>query len=165
MVQLERLSERHAAAVLAFERVNRPYFAAFVSDRGEDFFDTYAARHAALLANQRAGGGAYHVLVDADGSVVGRFNLIFVAPGTAELGYRVAQHAAGRGLATAAVGEMCDTARRCYGLQTIRAATSDTNVASQRVLTKSGFRLVGAADPADLGGKAGAWYERSLLDP
>jgi ribosomal-protein-alanine N-acetyltransferase len=30
------------------------------------------------------------------------------------------------------------------------------------VLTKAGFVPVGAADPADLGGKPGTWYQRYL---
>jgi len=30
------------------------------------------------------------------------------------------------------------------------------------VLTKAGFVPVGAADPADLGGKPGTWYQRDL---
>ena len=42
------------------------------------------------------------------------------------------------------------------------AATSRENVASQRVLTKAGFVPVGPADPADLGGKSGAWYQRDV---
>jgi ribosomal-protein-alanine N-acetyltransferase len=29
-------------------------------------------------------------------------------------------------------------------------------------LTKAGFVPVGPADPADIGGKSGTWYERDL---
>ncbi|HEX3802527.1 MAG TPA: hypothetical protein VHV75_06790 [Solirubrobacteraceae bacterium] len=36
--------------------------------------------------------------------------------------------------------------------------------ASQTVLAKAGFLPVGPADPADLGGKPGIWYERVLTD-
>jgi ribosomal-protein-alanine N-acetyltransferase len=95
---------------------------------------------------------------------LGRFNLIFVVDGSAELGYRVAQHAAGRGLATATVSELCELATAQYGLRKVRAATSLQNAASQKVLTKAGFLAVGPADPADLGGKPGTWYERVLAD-
>jgi len=38
MPELERLRAGHAPAVLAFELANRAYFAASVSDRGDDFF-------------------------------------------------------------------------------------------------------------------------------
>lgn len=162
MPELERLHAGHAAAVLAFELANRAYFAASISDRGDDFFDQFADRYNALLAEQAAGGCAFHVLVGEDGSVLGRFNLYRFEDGTAELGYRVAQHAAGRGVATATVRQLCRLAADQYGLRTLRAATSSKNVASQKVLTKAGFVAVGPADPAHLGGKPGTWYQRDL---
>jgi len=160
--ELQRLRADHAPAVLAFELANRAYFAAWVSDRGDEFYDQFAARHGTLLAEQEAGIGAYHVLVDTDGSVLGRFNLVFAGDGVAELGYRVAQHVAGQGVATAAVLELCRLAAARYGLRTLRAAASRENVASQRVLAKAGFVLVGPADPADIGGKRGSWYQREI---
>src|SRR5690242_1270444 len=165
MPELQRLHADHAPAVLAFERANRGYFAAFISDRGDDFFDQFAERHRALLAEQEAGIGAYYVLVDDDGAVLGRFNLYFTGDRTANLGYRVAQHAAGRGVATATVLELCRLAAAEHGLRTLRAATSMENVASQKVLAKAGFVPVGPAGPADLGGKSGTWFELELGGP
>ena len=162
MPELQRLRADHAAAVLAFELANRSYFAASISDRGDEFFDQFTERHSALLAEQEAGIGAYYVLVAEDGSVLGRFNLIFAGDRTAKLGYRVAQHVAGRGVATATVRELCRLAASRYGLHTLRAATSRENVASQKVLTRAGFVLAGPADPADVGGKPGTWYQRNL---
>jgi ribosomal-protein-alanine N-acetyltransferase len=160
--ELERLRADHAPAVLAFELANRAYFAASISDRGDEFFDRFTDRYDALLAEQEAGVGAFHVLVDEDGSVLGRFNLIFADDGTAELGYRVARHVTGRGVATATVRELCRLAAARYGLHTLRAATSHGNVASQKVLAKAGFVPIGPADPADIGGKPGTWYQRDL---
>ena len=162
MPQLQRLHASHAAAVLAFELANRAYFAASISDRGDEFYDQFAERHSALLAEQDAGIGAFYVLVAEDSSVLGRFNLLFAGDGTAELGYRVAQHVAGRGVATATVRELCRLAAARHGLRTLRAATSRENVASQKVLTKAGFVPIGPADPAHLGGKPGTWYQRDL---
>jgi ribosomal-protein-alanine N-acetyltransferase len=161
--ELKRLTAGDAPAVLAFELANRAYFAASVSDRGEEFFGQFTDRHSALLADQEAGIGAFYVLVAEDGSVLGRFNLYRFQDGTAELGYRVAQHVAGRGVATAAVLELCRLAAARHGLRTLRAATSRDNAASQKVLTKAGFVPVGPADPADLGGKPGTWYQRDLV--
>jgi [ribosomal protein S5]-alanine N-acetyltransferase len=160
--ELQRLRADHAPAVLAFELANRAYFAAFISDRGDEFFDQFAERHQALLAEQEAGSCIFHVLVGDDGSVLGRFNLVEIKDGRAELGYRVAQHVAGRGVATATVRELCRLAAAQYGLRTLRAATSHQNVASQKVLTNAGFVPVGPADPADVGGKQGTWYLRDL---
>ena|SRR2546423_8036708 len=76
MPELRRLHAGHAPAVLAFELVNRAYFAASVSDRGDDFFDQFTDRYNALLAEQEAGICAFYVLVAEDGSVLGRFNLV-----------------------------------------------------------------------------------------
>jgi ribosomal-protein-alanine N-acetyltransferase len=96
-------------------------------------------------------------------SVLGRSGCLnFAENGAAELGYRVAQHAAGRGVATAAVRELCRLAAARHGLRTLRAVTSRENVASQKVLVKAGFVPTGPADPAHLGGKPGTWYQRDL---
>jgi [ribosomal protein S5]-alanine N-acetyltransferase len=160
--ELQRLRADHAPAVLAFELANRAYFAAFISDRGEEFFDQFTDQHSAMLAEQEAGIGAFYVLVAEDGSILGRFNLYRLQDGTAELGYRVAQHVAGRGVATAAVRELCGLAAARHGLRTLRAATSHDNAASQKVLAKAGFIPVGPAGPADLGGMQGTWYQRDL---
>ncbi|OPC77807.1 GNAT family N-acetyltransferase [Embleya scabrispora] len=164
MPELKQLDAAHAPAVLAFESANRAYFAAFVSDRGDEYYERFADRHAALLAEQEAGVCAFHVLLAEDGSVLGRFNLYDIEGGTAELGYRVAEHVAGRGVATAAVRELCGLAAVRYGLRTLRAATALANGASRRVLIKAGFVPVGPADPIDLGGKSGTWYQRDLPD-
>jgi ribosomal-protein-alanine N-acetyltransferase len=60
------------------------------------------------------------------------------------------------------VRELCRLAAARHGLRTLRAATSRENTASQKVLAKAGFVLVGPADPAHLGGKEGTWYQRAL---
>ncbi len=164
MTELQQLRADHAVAVLAFELANRAYFAASISDRGDAFFDEFTARHRALLDEQDAGIGAFYVLVAEDGSVLGRFNLVFVDHGTAELGYRVAQHVAGRGVATETVRELCRLAATRHGLRRLRAATACENVASRKVLANAGFVAVGPADPADIGGKPGTWYERAIAE-
>ncbi|MFG1862636.1 GNAT family N-acetyltransferase [Microbispora bryophytorum] len=162
MPELKQLHADHASAVLAFELANRTYFAASISDRGDEFFDQFPDRYNASLAEQEAGICAFYVLVAHDGSVLARFNLYDLEDGTARLGYRVAQQVADRGVATATVQELCRLAAARHGLRTLRAATSHDNVASQKVLTKAGFVPVGPAAPADLGGKSGTWYQRDL---
>ena len=159
MPELQRLRADHAPAVLAFELANRAYFAAFVSDRGDEFYDQFTEGYNALLAEQEAGICAFHVLVDEDGTVLGRFNLYALGEGTAELGYRVAEQVAGRGVATAAVRELCRIAVARYGLRTLKAAATHDNVASRKVLVKAGFVPTGPAQP---GGRPGTWYQRDL---
>jgi ribosomal-protein-alanine N-acetyltransferase len=166
MPELQRLRADHAPAILDFETTNRAYFAASVGDRGDEFFERYASLHSVRLAEQESGEGAYYVLVAQDGAVLGRFNLIFVGDGVAELGYRVAQHVAGRGVATATVRDLCCLAASRHGVTKLRAVTAEDNAASRRVLVNAGFIPVGPADPADVGGKRGTWHERDLTaDP
>ena len=144
---------------MAFELANRSYFAAFISDRGDGFFLSFTEQYTARLAEQEEGKCINHVLIDGDGSVLGRFNLFEVHDATAVLGYRIAQRIAGHGVATTTVQELCRLAAAHYGLRTLRAATNHDNVASQRVLLKSGFIPVGPAEP---GGRPGTWYQRAL---
>ncbi|MBV9796238.1 MAG: GNAT family N-acetyltransferase [Actinobacteria bacterium] len=159
---LQRLRAEHGPAVLAFEHENRGYFAASISDRGDEFFAQFADRFRALLVEQESGACAFYVVVAADGAILGRFNLYEVRDGSAELGYRVAEAAAGQGLATATVRELCGLAATRLGLHTLRAAVSHGNAGSRRVLAKAGFVPVGPADSARLGGKQGTLYQRSL---
>ncbi len=145
--------------MLAFELANRAYFAQSISDRGDEFFERFAERHRQLLDEQESGACAFHVLVDGEGTVVGRFNLFHLADGNADVGYRVAQAVAGRGVATLGLRNLCRMARVDYELETLTAATSHENVASQRVLVKAGFVAVG---PAEVGGRPGTRYELDL---
>jgi ribosomal-protein-alanine N-acetyltransferase len=161
MLELQRLRTDHAAAVFAFEVVNRAYFAVSITDRGDAFFEQFSERHSALLAEQDAGVCAFHVLVDRDGTVVGRFNLYDVADGTAVVGYRVAERVAGRGVATSTLRQLCRLAGEQYGLGTLKAKTSTANIASRRVLEKAAFVFVG---PTDVAGRSGMLYE-CRLDP
>ena len=140
-LQLVRLD--HAPALLAFERENRAYFAASIPDRGDEFFAEFDTRHAQLLEWQAAGTDYFHLLVAEGGEVVGRMNLTKVVDGSAELGYRIAQKAAGQGLATAAVRKVRELATSEYGLTKLRARVTLDNPASRKVLEHNGFVAVG----------------------
>ncbi|MER6616208.1 GNAT family N-acetyltransferase [Streptomyces xantholiticus] len=159
MPRLERLTADHAPALLAFEQENRAYFAASVPDRGDDYFTNFAARHDALLTEQAAGLCHFHVLTDPSGATVGRVNLVDVADESAELGFRIAEKAAGSGLATAAVREICALAATEYGLTALRAAAALDNIGSRTVLTRTGFTEAG---PTVLEGRPALQYIRTL---
>ncbi|MFD9728626.1 GNAT family N-acetyltransferase [Streptomyces sp. NPDC059072] len=158
MPELELLRVDHAPALLAFERENRAYFAASVPDRGDSYFAHFDERHGALLAEQADGLCFFHLLVGDDGEVLGRVNLVDVEDGSAELGYRIAERAAGRGLATAAVREVCRLAATRYGVTTLRAVTTLDNTGSRTVLTRTGFVSTGEI-PVD--GRPGIGFVRS----
>jgi [ribosomal protein S5]-alanine N-acetyltransferase len=159
MPELQRLREDHADALLAFELANRPYFARFVSDRGDEFYEDFLTNHRVLLAEQDAGTSMFHVLVDDDSSVIGRFNLFDLEDGSARVGYRVGEGVAGRGVASSTLRELCELAATEYGLRALTAETTNDNVASQRVLEKAGFVTTG---PATVAGHPGIAWERGL---
>lgn len=148
-MRLVPLTAEHQDAVLEFETVNRTYFAASITDRGDDFFADYPARHAALLAMQAAGTDRFHLVLTDDGSIAGRVNLMEVADGDAKVGYRVGRDYAGRGLATEAVRQVCHLARSAYGLTRLYAVASVDNHASQTVLLRNDFIIVGETTVAD----------------
>lgn len=158
MPELQRLRPDHAPALLAFEQENRAFFAASVPDRGDDYFTRFAARHAALLAEQETGACHFHVLVTEDGEVLGRFNLMDVADGEAELGFRLAEKATGRGLATTTIQHLFTLCTTTYALTKLRAGATLTNTASRSVLTRTGF--VPTGEELVLGGERG--QERGL---
>src|SRR6202020_644125 len=60
MFQLQLVGPEHEAAILAFERDNRAYFAKSISDRGDAFFEQFSVRHRHLVAEQEAGTGAFY---------------------------------------------------------------------------------------------------------
>jgi len=157
--ELQRLRSDHGVAVLNFEVHNRAYFSQTINDRGDEFFEEFEERHRDLLAEQEAGGGAFYVLVDDNETVVGRFNLYDLSDSAADVGYRVAQHVSGNGVATTALRELCRIAKQEIGLVTLKAVTSNENVASRRVLEKSGFVEMG---PTMIVGREGRIYELAL---
>jgi len=160
MPHLQQLRPDHATGVLAFELENRAYFATWIYDRGDEYFERFGQRHDALLAEQERGIAVFYVFVAEDGSIVGRFNLVFKEDGVVELGDRVAQHATGLGIATAGVREACGLVAVGSNVRVVRAAAASKNPASRKVLTNAGFLPVGPANPADLGGQPGTWYQR-----
>jgi streptomycin 6-kinase len=169
---LQLLDARHAEAVLRFELDNRAYFARTVADRGDDYFAEFAARHAALLAEQATGRCRFHVLVDDAGAVLGRFNLFDLADGQAVLGFRVAERVSGQGVATEGVRGIQRLARDEYGLRRLVANAALDNNGSRGVLRRTGFTADGEVvvggqpglrhvqDLALLGNAVGVWGDQ-----
>ncbi len=160
MLELQLLRRDHLDGVLAFEIENRAYFGRSVTDRGDEFYASFPEHHEARLAEQAAGVCAFYVLVEKQtGAIVGRFNLYDLDDEAADVGYRVAERVAGRGVATQAVRDLCHRAEHEHGLSRLKAETSRANVASQRVLEKVGFAADGVCV---VGGKPGIKFAMPL---
>ncbi|MFE9726431.1 GNAT family N-acetyltransferase [Streptomyces sp. NPDC005794] len=145
---------------------SRAYMRRWEPVRPELFYtpEGQVQRLTGLLAERDAGRAMPWALADDEDRVVGAMTLARIERGpfrNARLGYWVAVDRAGRGLATAAVIRVCEAARDDLGLHRIEAGTVLDNVASQRVLAKSGFELCGTA-PRYLHIN-GAWQDHRLF--
>ena len=107
------------------------------------------------------------LLCDDAGDILGRINLHQIEHGSARIGYRLAESACGRGLASLAVAQVCSWAM-ALGLQSLRTFVVKENLASARVLAKNGFVCVGQSDrltPLTAGdASCDAWW-RQLSHP
>ena len=166
MPELQRLRPGHAPAVLAFEQANRAYFAASISDRGDEYFDQFAEQHSALLDEQRPAPApttcsSPRTARSWAGSTC---TVSRTAPPNSATGSPSTPPAAA--WRPRPCGNYAGWRPPGTGCASIRAATTHDNIASQKVLTNTGFVPVGPADPAHIGGKQGTWYQRDLpADP
>lgn len=159
MADIQTLRQDHAPALLSFELENREYFSSEIPDRGDEYFEFFEERLRDLLALQENGSDFFHVLVEKDGSIFGRINLFEVGEGSAAVGYRIARRCTGRGLATAAVGEICKLAVSKYGLKYLTAKVTLDNKASIQVLAHNGFTPISELSVND---KPAMTYGRDL---
>ena len=165
------LAVEDAARLADLVQTHRAFMAPWEPDREESWFtvDGQRAMIERLLEDQQRGAACLHVILDDDGSVVGRVNLNNIVRGpflSCHLGYWVAESANGRGLATEAVRELVGFGFTELGLHRVQAGTLLHNVASQKVLHRNGFARFGLA-PAYLR-IAGRWqdhYLYQLLNP
>jgi ribosomal-protein-alanine N-acetyltransferase len=144
------------------ELENRAYFARLVGDRGDAYFAEFEERHRSLVDANEAGEALMCVVRDADGRLVGRMNLKDLRPEGAEIGYRVAEAAGGRGYATEALRQLLGMARD-RGVLSVDAVALDSSAASVRVLRANGFVEV-ATEEVELNGttRAARRYRRTL---
>jgi len=155
-----------ARALAELVRVSRDFLAPWEPLRSEDYFTTEGqlAAIAGALARHGDGSGLPHVILDESGRVAGRITLSGIVRGpfqSCSVGFWVGAPSTGRGLATAAVGDIIRVAFEELGLHRVQAETLVHNVRSQRVLKRNGFRRIGLA-PAYLN-IAGQWQDHILF--
>ncbi|MEU4561316.1 GNAT family N-acetyltransferase [Actinoplanes sp. NPDC023936] len=151
-----------AAELAALLTANRDYLAPWDPIRDDGFYTEDGQRE--LIAHALRSGAAHPYVIVEDDTIVGRVNLNNVVRGpflSASLGYWVAERAAGRGVATAAVAAVVGKAFTEHGLHRVEAGTLTHNVRSQRVLERNGFTRFGLA-PRYLK-IAGEWQDHILF--
>lgn len=144
-ITIEPLSQQNARAVFDFEVENRAFFEIDLPSRGDGYYDydSYCDIIKEILVEQGRGECFMYVIRGEAGLVLGRVNVTAVQDNAAELGYRIGQAAAGKGVATRAVALALQLAASKHGLNKITAGTSPQNIASQKVLEKNGFSPAG----------------------
>ena len=165
-IRLRPLAAGDGAALASAYARNREHLTRWEPRREEDFF-TSASQDAQLrlaIAEQRRGEAFRWVLETADERIVGRLNVTGIVRGALQsgnVGYWTDVELAGRGLMTAALHAAVDHARVWLGLHRLQAGTLVDNVASQRVLERTGFERIGLA-PRYLR-VDGAWRDHVLF--
>lgn len=153
----------HASRLLQFELENRAFFEANLNARPADFYSPAAVREALQRAEvETREDKGYQYLIQGGGpEILGRVNLSRVRRAhfhAAELGYRLAASACGRGVATEAVRQALELAFGELGLLRVEADSRPENKASVRVLERNGFTPFGRSKRSfELGG---VWYDR-----
>jgi len=135
-----------APALLEFELANRDWFESQVDARTPDFYNLAGvAAHIEDYLVRYSSGSLHPCLLVEDGDIIGRCNLkdIDRIGGRAEVGYRIAASAIGRGLAGAALSHLMDLAYGRWELSGLDAHVTIANAASARVLERAGFTLAG----------------------
>ena len=144
---------------------NREFLAPWEPVRPDGYFTARGQRVVidGLLEQHRLGTCEPRVVLDDAGEVVGRITLNGIARGafqSCSVGYWVSETANGRGLATAAVGDVVRVAFDGLGLHRVQGETLLHNVASQRVLERNGFVRIGKApEYIEI---AGRWQDHAI---
>ncbi|MFA1821929.1 GNAT family N-acetyltransferase [Virgibacillus oceani] len=148
-IEIEKLKATDFEDLFEFELENRAYFEELVWGRGDDYyhFETFINKNKALLDEQSQDLSHFYLMKNKDGFIVGRINLIDIDKtlGLGHIGYRVGKSYTGKGIAKKALQLLLKTVSK-QGITQILAKTLTNNIASQKILEKSGFKHVSTSD-------------------
>ncbi len=135
---LKRLTSDHASAIHELVQHNRAHLTAH-----GDFSELVAATMDALSAElARRSDRQWRFGVFLDGALVGRADLIGVAPPKYSIGYWLAKSATGQGFATLAVERLLGFAFEDLNATNVFAGVSHGNERSEALLSRLGFESV-----------------------
>lgn len=164
-VAIRQVRLEDASALAALYEAQREFLAPFEPERDATFFTR--SGQALLLERTitlRVAGLTERFLILADDELAGVLavnNIVRGVSQSATIGYFVAKEHNGNGIATRAVGQVCDWAFRTVGLHRLEAGTLTANLASQHVLERNGFTRIGVA--LRYLRIAGAWQDHVLF--
>ncbi|MGJ9425914.1 GNAT family N-acetyltransferase [Nesterenkonia halotolerans] len=139
-----------AAALAAVQRRSRQFLAPWEPMRADAYFTAEGQRAdiSAALGRHDRGEAMPWVILDGQGDIAGRVTLNGIVRGpfqSCSMGYWLAQDQTGKGLATEAVRDAVMFAFKELDLHRVQAETLVNNVASRRVLLRTGFNQYGLA--------------------
>ncbi|MFI8712066.1 GNAT family N-acetyltransferase [Brevibacillus brevis] len=143
MITVEKLSIQDAASLFQFEVRNRAFFEKSVPSRGDAYYqyDHFLQGLQALLDEQEQGISFFGLIKNSQGDILGRMNLVDIEKdeGIGNLGYRVGEDTAGKGVASQALKLFLEGHAPHLNVRMICAKTTPDNISSQKVLLKNGF--------------------------
>ena len=138
-MHFERVNLNYVIPLLEFEEDNKHYFEQYIAPREDAFYSLEGlASHITELDHHAQRGRAHSLLLFDGHQIIARANLKNIIKQKAEIGYRVAMHATGRGVASLCVSHLCFEAKSMK-IKRLIAEVMDNNSASERVLLNSGF--------------------------
>jgi ribosomal-protein-alanine N-acetyltransferase len=146
-VSIRPLQVSDADTLAALYSANREFLEPFDPPR-PDGFATSAAQRRELkaLQQERAADRLERFLISSEGEPAGVISVSRISRGpfqNAGLGYWVIERLNGRGIATTAVGLVCEWGFGEAGFHRLEAATLVDNTGSQTVLRRNGFTEIG----------------------
>ncbi len=149
-------------AVLQFELAHKSFFEQSIEARPDEFYQLEAVKQniAEFLLLKQQALALPTLIFNTDKELIGRANLkdIDQVTKSAYVGYRIAEHWSGKGVASFALYELIQLAKQ-MGLMVLLACVSTENRASMQVLKKAGFQQMETIPQvAIVQGKAVAGY-------
>jgi ribosomal-protein-alanine N-acetyltransferase len=159
---IRALQSDDVEVVLQFELVHKSFFEQKIEARPDEFYQPEAVQQhiAEFLLLKQQGLALPTLIFNTDNELIGRANLkdIDQVTKTAYVGYRIAEHWSGQGVASFALNQLIQQAKQ-MGLMVLLACVATENRASMQVLKKAGFQQMETIPQvAIVQGKAVAGY-------
>ena len=140
---IRALQQDDVEVVLQFELAHKSFFEQKIEARPDEFYQPEAVQqHIAEFLQLKQLGVAWPTLIfNTDNELIGRANIkdIDQVTRSAYVGYRIAEHWSGKGVASFALAQLIQQTKQ-MGLMVLFACVATENKASMQVLKKAGFQ-------------------------
>lgn len=142
-MKFETLSIEHSTLLLEFENKNKAWFERFIEPRANDFYSQRGViEHINIACQTMAKRTSYSSILIDNKAIIARANLKDITQHCAYVGYRVAENAISKGVASYCLSQLIDIAQNNFGVSKLNAMVLENNPASMRVLKKHNFKVV-----------------------